>query len=41
MTLDNGHELFFQSVGTFSATGTISIAGQYWILPAEKAAELL
>jgi hypothetical protein len=41
LTMNSGHVLLFRSVGTFAATGTISIAGQYDEFPAEKAARMV
>jgi len=41
MTIGSGQALFFQSVGTFNATGTIFLGGQYDIVPAEMAGKLV
>lgn len=40
VTMNSGHVLFIRSVGTFNATGTISIAGQYDEYPAELAGRM-
>ena len=38
--LNAGEALFYQSVGTFNATGTITAHGAVWEAPAEQAAKL-
>lgn len=40
-SMNSGHVLFVRSVGSFAATGTISLAGQYDEYPAEMAGKII
>ena len=39
--MSNGHILMLRANGTIAATGAISLAGEYWIMPAETAGRLI